>query len=76
MGTVEKMDSAKAAIGQLFENAGAARKPHKYSPVTVAGNRGRRSHAAWLMMRAFLVRAALLTPLFRPYSGMQELRRR
>src|SRR5882757_213311 len=72
MGTVEKMDSAQAAIGQLFEKAGADTESHISTTVTVQETVAGAATLLGLMI-AFLVSRGIVNPLSGLTSGMQEL---
>jgi methyl-accepting chemotaxis protein len=72
VGTVEKMDSAQAAIGQLFEKAGADTESHISTTVTVQESVAGAATLLGLMI-AFLVSRGIVNPLSGLTSGMQEL---
>jgi methyl-accepting chemotaxis protein len=72
VGTVEKMDSAQAAIGQLFEKAGADTESHISTTVTVQETVAGAATLLGLMI-AFLVSRGIVNPLSGLTSGMQEL---
>jgi methyl-accepting chemotaxis protein len=72
MGTVEKMDNAQAAIGQLFEKAGADTESHISTTVTVQETVAGAATLLGLMI-AFLVSRGIVNPLSGLTSGMQEL---
>jgi len=72
VGTVEKMDSAQAAIGQLFEKAGADTESHISTTVTVQETVAGAATLLGLMI-AFLVTKSIVNPLSGLTSSMQEL---